>query len=126
MLFLHETHRVVGAGEAWVGLWFMGHALLWSDALILESLAFALRTAAFAVPARLGVQEGGYVVLGALFGLSPEVALALSLLKRARELSTGLPCLIVWQSLEARRDLAGLERESRCSLSPQAKRKDLS
>jgi putative membrane protein len=100
---LHLAGWVVGAGEAWVGLWFMGHALLWSDALILESLAFALRTAAFVVPARLGVQEGGYVVLGALFGLSPEVALALSLLKRARELSTGLPCLIVWQSLEARR-----------------------
>jgi hypothetical protein len=38
-----------------------------------------------------------------LFGLSPEVALALSLLKRARELATGLPCLIVWQGLEARR-----------------------
>jgi putative membrane protein len=100
---LHLAGWVVGAGEAWVGLWFMGHALLWSDALILESLAFALRTAAFAVPARLGVQEGGYVVLGALFGLSPEVALALSLLKRARELATGLPCLIVWQGIEARR-----------------------
>jgi hypothetical protein len=55
------------------------------------------------VPARLGIQEGGYVVIGALFGLSPEVAIALSLLKRARELVTGVPCLIIWQGLEARR-----------------------
>ena len=100
---LHLAGWVLGAGEAWVGLWFMGHALPWSDALILESLAFALRTAAFVVPARLGVQEGGYVVLGALFGLSPEVALGLSLLKRAREIATGVPCLIIWQGLEARR-----------------------
>jgi putative membrane protein len=100
---LHLAGWVVGAGEAWVGLWFMGHALLWSEVLILESLAFALRTAAFVVPARLGVQEAGYIVLGALFGLSPEVALALSLLKRAREIATGLPCLIIWQGLEARR-----------------------
>jgi putative membrane protein len=100
---LHLAGWVAGAGEAWVGLWFMGHALLWWDALILESLAFALRTAAFTVPARLGVQEGGYVVLGALFGLSPEVALGLSLLKRAREVATGVPCLIIWQGLEARR-----------------------
>jgi putative membrane protein len=99
----HLAGWVLGASEAWVGLWFMGHALPWSDALILESLAFALRTAAFVVPARLGVQEGGYVVLGALFGLSPEVALGLSLLKRAREISTGVPCLIIWQGLEARR-----------------------
>jgi len=100
---LHLAGWIAGAGEAWVGLWFMGHALPWSDALILESLAFALRTAAFVVPARLGVQEGGYVVIGALFGLSPEVALALSLLKRAREIVTGVPCLIIWQGLEARR-----------------------
>lgn len=100
---LHLAGWIAGAGEAWVGLWFMGHALPWSDALILESLAFALRTAAFVVPARLGIQEGGYVVIGALFGLSPEVAIALSLLKRARELVTGVPCLIIWQGLEARR-----------------------
>jgi putative membrane protein len=100
---LHLAAWVVGAGEAWVGLWFMGHAITWSDALILESIAFALRTAAFIVPARLGVQEGGYVLLGALFGLSPDVALALSLLKRAREFATGVPCLIIWQAIEARR-----------------------
>jgi putative membrane protein len=100
---LHLAGWIVGASEAWVGLWFMGHTLSWSDALTLESLAFALRTAAFVVPSRLGVQEGGYVVLGALFGLSPEVALGLSLLKRAREIVTGVPCLIIWQGLEARR-----------------------
>ena len=100
---LHLAGWVVGAGEAYVGLHFMGHAIAWSDALILESIAFALRTAAFVVPSRLGIQEGGYILLGAMFGLSPEVALALSLLKRGREIATGLPCLIIWQSVESRR-----------------------
>ena len=100
---LHLGGWVVGAGEAYVGLYFMGHAIAWSDALILESIAFALRTAAFVVPARLGIQEGSYILLGAMFGLSPEVALALSLLKRGREIATGLPCLIIWQSVESRR-----------------------
>jgi putative membrane protein len=100
---VHLGAWVVGAGEAFVGLWFMGHAIAWSDALILESIAFALRTAAFVVPSRLGIQEGGYILLGAMFGLSPEVALALSLLKRGREIATGLPCLIIWQSVETRR-----------------------
>ena len=99
----HLVGWIVGASEAWVGLWFMGHALFWSDALILESFAFALRTGAFMVPSRLGVQEGAYVVFGALFGLSPEAALGLSLLKRAREVATGVPCLFIWQGLEARR-----------------------
>ena len=99
----HLASWIVGTAEAWVALWYMGHKLSWSDVLILESVAFALRTATFIVPSRLGVQEGGYVVLGAMFGLTPDVALALSLLKRARELVTGVPCLIIWQGVEARR-----------------------
>jgi putative membrane protein len=100
---LHLIAWIVGAAEAGVALWYMGHALPWADVLILESIAFALRTATFIVPSRLGVQEGGYVVLGAMFGLTPDVALALSLLKRAREIVTGVPCLIIWQGVEARR-----------------------
>jgi putative membrane protein len=111
---LHLGGWAVGAGEAYVGLYFMGHAIAWSDALILESIAFALRTAAFVVPARLGIQEGGYILLGAMFGLSPEVALALSLLKRGREIATGLPCLIIWQSVESRR-LWARERRAKSS-----------
>ncbi len=111
---VHLAAWVAGAGEAYVGLWFMGHAIAWSDALILESIAFALRTAAFVIPSRLGIQEGGYILLGAMFGLSPEVALALSLLKRGREIVTGLPCLIIWQSVETRR-LWARERRAKSS-----------
>jgi putative membrane protein len=111
---VHLAAWVVGAGEAYVGLYFMGHAIAWSDALILESIAFALRTAAFVIPSRLGIQEGGYILLGAMFGLSPEVALALSLLKRGREIITGLPCLIIWQSVETRR-LWARERRAKSS-----------
>jgi putative membrane protein len=109
---LHLAGWFIGAAEAWVALWFIGHPLPILDALTLESLAFALRTAAFAIPSRLGVQEGGYILLGALFGLSPEVALALSLLKRAREIITGVPCLIIWQGVEVRRLWWGLPSKS--------------
>jgi putative membrane protein len=100
---LHFAGWIAGVGEAWLGLWFMGHPLGLADVLVIESLVFALRTAAFAVPWAAGVQEGGYVVAGSLFGLAPEVALGLSLLKRAREIATGVPSLIVWQYLESRR-----------------------
>jgi putative membrane protein len=100
---LHLVAWIVGATEGWVALRYMGHPLAWVDVLILESVAFALRTATFIVPSRLGVQEGYYVVLGAMFGLTPDVALALSLLKRAREIFTGVPCLIIWQAIETRR-----------------------
>ena len=71
----------------------------------IESLLFAIRNAAFMVPSGLGVQEGAYALLGPLFGLPPEAALALSLLKRARDVAVGVPALISWQIVEGRRRL---------------------
>jgi hypothetical protein len=49
------------------------------------------------------VQEAGYAGLGALFGVTADVALAASLLRRARDLALGVPILLVWQFVEARR-----------------------
>ncbi len=100
---LHVLGWLAGAAETWIALWFMGHALSGGDVLSLESLVFALRTAAFIVPWAAGVQEGGYVVIGALFGLGPDVALALSLLKRAREILAGAPGLIAWHLSEGKK-----------------------
>jgi hypothetical protein len=51
----------------------------------------------------MGVQEGGYILLGNLLGISGETALALSLVRRVRELATGIPGLIAWQLVEAGR-----------------------
>ena len=89
--------------EAWVALRFLGAGLPLPAVLALESFTYAARSAAFFVPSGLGIQEGGYVLLGAIFGLGPEVALALSLAKRARELTIGVPALLLWQAIEARR-----------------------
>ena len=67
---------------------------------MLESLGAAVRSAAFVVPGALGVQEGGFVVLGRALGLTPEAALALALVKRVRELLVGGPGLAAWTALE--------------------------
>jgi putative membrane protein len=85
---------LVGAGEVYLILMYMGHPVDWVTALLLESLGQAVRGAAFAVPGALGVQETGYVLLAPLAGLTPEVGLALSLAKRVRELLLGLPGLL--------------------------------
>lgn len=98
----HCLGWVAGAGEAWLALWLLEAPLGLREVLILESLAFALRSAAFAVPAAAGVQEGGYVALGAIFGLGPEIGLALSLLKRAREILLAVPALLAWKLIEIR------------------------
>lgn len=85
---------IVGIGEVWLALTFIGHPVSWLDALLLESVGQAIRGAAFAIPGSLGAQEGGYLLLAPLVGLTPDAALALSLAKRARELALGLPGIV--------------------------------
>ena len=96
------AERLAKAGEVWLALWLMGHPVSLIEALILESLTQAVRAAAFVVPAGLGVQEGGLVLIGGALGLSPDLSLALSLAKRFRELIVGLPGLLGWQLRERR------------------------
>lgn len=94
---------VVGVGEVWLALHYLNHPVTIGEALMLESLGQAIRSAAFVVPGALGIQEGGYLVLGLSIGIAPETAVALSLVKRVRELGLGLPALLVWQRIEAKK-----------------------
>lgn len=99
---LHFAAWIVGTGEVWLALQVLGHPVSWTEALLLESLGQAIRGLAFAIPGALGVQEGGYLFLGPLVGIAPDMALALSLVKRARELILGFPGVIYWQLAETR------------------------
>jgi putative membrane protein len=85
---------LAGTGEVFLILELLNTPVSWFNALLLESLGQAIRGAAFAVPGALGVQEGGYLLLAPLAGLPPDMALALSLAKRAREIILGLPGLL--------------------------------
>lgn len=101
-VLLHLAAWTVSTGEGWLALQLLGHPLPPADVFALESIIFAIRSAAFFIPAALGVQEGGYLLLGAALGLPPEVALAVSLLKRGRAVILGIPALLVWHFLEGR------------------------
>ncbi len=96
---------ILGIGETWLVLTAMGRETSLAEALVLESLGLAVRGASFMVPAGLGVQEAGFVLLGGLLGIPPEQAIALSMVKRVRELAFGLPALAMWQWHELRRQL---------------------
>src|SRR5204863_654877 len=97
------TSLVVGSGEIWLALWFLDLSDSFLNALILQSMVLTIRSAAFAVPAGLGVQEGGYLFVGSLLGIPGDGAFALSLVGRAREIGLGIPALITWQVVEGRR-----------------------
>jgi putative membrane protein len=95
--------RMAIAAEVWLALHLMGYPIGVVEAMMLESLSAAIRTATFAVPAGLGAQEGAFLLFGHVLGVGPEAALAVSLLKRVRELMVGLPALVAWQLSESRR-----------------------
>lgn len=96
---------ILGSGEIWIALHALGlHATL-VNSVILQSMVLTIRSAMFPVPGALGVQEGGYVVVGNLLGIPGDAAFALSLIARVRELILGIPGLVAWQVIEARRVL---------------------
>jgi putative membrane protein len=98
---------VVGSFETWLALHLLGYPISVWDAIAIEAVTQALRHIIFVVPAGLGVQEGGLVLFGNMIGLPPEASVALSLVKRMREVGFGVPALISWQWAEARRLYAG-------------------
>jgi len=100
---LHLVTWIASAAEVWLALRLAGEPLPFGAVLAIESLLYAIRTAAFLVPQAVGVQEGAYLLLGVGFGLTPEMSLALSLLKRGRDLAIGLPAIAIWQAIESRR-----------------------
>jgi putative membrane protein len=98
----HLLAWALGAFEVCLALHFLGHDIGPGQGWVIESLGQTVRAASFIVPAALGVQEGGYVVICGLFGIGPDLALALSLMKRLRELALGAPSLALWAWLERR------------------------
>jgi hypothetical protein len=111
---VHLAAWLVGIGEAWLALRLMHAPLGLTTVLALESVVFAVRGAAFAIPWAAGVQEGSYLALGAALGLPAEIALALSLAKRLPDIVLGLAGLLLWQRRE--RALVGVRRSAKAVL----------
>lgn len=101
-LFFHGMSLLGHAAEVWLTLALMGAWVGFADAVLLESLSLAVRSAAFLIPSGWGAQEASLVALAGASGLTPEAALALGLVKRAREFAIGLPGLAAWGIAEAR------------------------
>lgn len=97
----HLLSWLLGGIEVCLILHFFGMDTGIGPGLVIESLGQALKAVGFAVPGAIGVQEGGYVVVCRLFGIPPETALALSLMKRVREVVLGVPGLILWHRAES-------------------------
>jgi hypothetical protein len=100
---LHLLAWLLGTAEAWFVLGALGRPTCLADVFVIESLGMAARSAGFAVPGALGVQEAGFIMVCGLFAIPADSAIALSMVKRARELGVGIPGLMLWQWTEVQR-----------------------
>ncbi len=93
----HLLSWSLGAVEVWLMAASLGLDLSATHAFALESLGMTARGAGFAVPGAIGVQEGGLVLAAGLLGIPPDIGLALSVLKRLREVLVGVAGLALWR-----------------------------
>jgi putative membrane protein len=104
--FISIFWRTIGliwqTSEVWLACYLLGFPISLIEALMLKSLTSIMTDIAFVIPNGYGVQEGGYLMLAPFIGLSPEVALTISLATRIRELSIDLPGLLYWHNIEAK------------------------
>jgi len=91
------------ATASFIGFHALGVMISFTDALCIESMLHAILALAFFIPGRVGIQEAAYTVLAGVFGIPADIALSLSLLRRARDFIIAVPVLLVWQGLEAKR-----------------------
>ena len=106
------VQRIFLVGEVILVGFLVGAQIGFVEAIILKGIIGALRGASFAVPGGLGIQEGGYVAVGALLGHPADLMLVVSLATRIREILPSIPMLILWQVIEARKLLGTQQSET--------------
>jgi len=101
-VFWRTLNLIIQSSEVWLACYLLGHPVSLIEALMLKSLTSIISDIAFFIPNAYGIQEGGYVMFGALIGLTPDFSLAVSLATRIRELIIDLPGVLVWQHIEGK------------------------
>jgi putative membrane protein len=99
----HGAAWGLGAFEVMGVLALLGHPISLADALVIESLAQALRNVGFLLPGALAAQEGAIIGAAAVVGVPPAAALAVALVRRTREVMIALPGLAAWHRSELAR-----------------------
>jgi putative membrane protein len=114
---IHFAAWFAAAVATWIVFRLIGARIDLTAVIAIESMVYAARSAAVLVPNALGVQEATYALLAPLFGVGAQYGLAVSLLKRARDIAVGVPILLIWQGVESRRALAAAAGEDIRSVS---------
>ena len=111
-VFWRTLALVLQSAEVWAAAYVLGHPISILEAVFLKSVTSTLSDVAFVIPNALGIQEGAFIIFGAMLGYSPDVMLAVSLAIRIRELIIDVPGLVIWQHAESNHFFKKLKRTS--------------
>jgi len=78
---------ILGIGEVYLILFFLGFSPPIRDIWIIESMAQLVRAGSFFIPFSIGVLEGGFVIIFSSLGYSSSLGLAVSILSRIKQLT---------------------------------------
>jgi len=82
---------VVGLGELYFALYFLGYDPTLTELWIIEASLQLVKVGSFYIPMSLGAQEGGLIVIFIALGLAGDLGLAVSFVRRIKDL--------IWVSL---------------------------
>jgi hypothetical protein len=83
----HLMGWLAGTAEVALILWFLDLPVTAATAVALEAGHQLARAGSFFIPARLGTQEGGNLILFSALGFPAALGVAASLLRRVREMA---------------------------------------
>jgi uncharacterized protein (TIRG00374 family) len=76
-----------GAIEMFMIFWFLGQPITFAEAWMIEAAVVLVRAATFFIPGHIGVQDGAITLIGTALTGSPDIGLAVALVRRGRELA---------------------------------------
>jgi hypothetical protein len=86
----------LGVLEIYVLMQFLQHPISFADAWLFDSVAQLVRAGTFFIPANIGTLEGSLVLLGASLTGSLELGLAISLIRRVKDILWIILGLLIW------------------------------
>jgi len=88
---------LIGLGELYFTLHFLGHEVGFFDLWIIEALSQLVRVGSFFIPLSIGAQEGGLILIFSSIGMTADMGLAVSFVRRIKELVwVGMGLLMAW------------------------------
>jgi glycosyltransferase 2 family protein len=78
---------VLGILELYLALYFLGFSLSFTDLWIIEALTQLLKVGSFFIPLGIGAMESGLILIFSSMGMTPNLGLTVSIVRRIKELT---------------------------------------